>query len=132
MESLRAKTRKPTHPGAILREDILPELGLSRCEFAKRLGISSRMLSDLLHERRSLTPDIAIRLGRCLGTTARSWLNMQQAVDLWELEHQHQDEYDLIKKVAHPPLPLLGKVGSVPCDPSASSGHHSGGAYSPL
>lgn len=98
MKSLRATTRKPTHPGAILREDILPELPFSQVELANRLRISRRLLSDLLHERRRVTPDLAIRLARFFGTTANSWLQMQQAVDVWELEHQKQTEYELIQQ----------------------------------
>ena len=52
MNSLRAKKRKPTHPGEILREDILPELGISQGEFAKHLRVSRRTISEILHERR--------------------------------------------------------------------------------
>jgi antitoxin HigA-1 len=96
MKSLRAKARKPTHPGAILREDVLPELHLTQTEFAKQLHLSRHIVSEIIHERRAITPDIAIRLARFLGTTASSWLNMQQAVDLWELEQNRKEEYDLI------------------------------------
>ncbi|BAP56299.1 XRE family transcriptional regulator [Thioploca ingrica] len=96
MKSLRAKARKPTHPGAILREDVLPELHLTQTEFAKQLHLSRYVVSEIIHERRAITPDIAIRLARFLGTTASSWLNMQQAVDLWELEQHRKEEYDLI------------------------------------
>lgn len=102
MKSLRATTRKPTHPGAILREDLLPELPFSQVELANRLRISRRVLSDLLHERRRVTPDLAIRLARFFGTTANSWLQMQQAVDVWELEHQNQPEYELIQQYGSP------------------------------
>jgi len=102
MKSLRANSRKPTHPGAILREDLLPELPFSQVELAKRLRISRHQLSNLLHERRRVTPDLAIRLARFFATTAHSWLQMQQAVDLWELEHQNQQEYELIQQYVSP------------------------------
>ncbi|OGT00595.1 MAG: addiction module antidote protein, HigA family [Gallionellales bacterium RIFCSPLOWO2_12_FULL_59_22] len=88
MKSLRSKARKPTHPGAILREDVLPELGITQGEFADRLGVSRRTVSEVLHERRPVTPDMAIRLGKLLGNGAGLWLRMQQAVDVWTLEQQ--------------------------------------------
>jgi addiction module HigA family antidote len=88
MRSLRSKARKPTHPGAILREDVLPELGITQGEFADRLGVSRRTVSEILHERRPITPDMAIRLGKLLGNGAGLWLRMQQSVDVWTLEQQ--------------------------------------------
>lgn len=78
----------PTHPGALLREVVLPDLGMTQGEFADRLGVSRRTVSEVLHERRPVTPDMAIRLGRLLGNGAGLWLRMQQAVDLWTLERQ--------------------------------------------
>lgn len=88
MNSLRKKNRAPTHPGAILREFVLPELGITQGEFADRLGVSRRTVSEVLHERRPVTPDMAIRLGKLLGNGAGLWLRMQQAVDVWTLEQQ--------------------------------------------
>lgn len=88
METLRSKTRKPTHPGAILREDVLPELKITQQEFADRLGVSRRTVSEVLHERRPITPDMAIRIGKLLNTTPESWLRMQQSLDLWQLERR--------------------------------------------
>ena len=88
MKSLRSNARKPTHPGAILREDVLPELGITQGEFAERLGVSRRTVSEILHERRPVTPDMAIRLGILLGNGAGLWLRMQQSLDVWTLEQQ--------------------------------------------
>ncbi len=88
MESLRSKARRPTHPGAILREDVLPELKITQQELADRLGVSRRTVSEVLHERRPLTPDMAIRLGKFLGNGPGVWLRMQQTLDLWELEQR--------------------------------------------
>lgn len=86
MNTLRDKKRKPTHPGEVLREDVLPALGLTQLEFANRLDVSRRTVSELLHERRPVTPDMAIRLGKLLGNGPGIWLRMQQTLDLWELE----------------------------------------------
>ena len=88
MKSLRDPKRRPTHPGAILREDVLPALEMTQGEFAERLGISRLSVSQLLHEKRSMTPEMAARVGRLLNTTPESWLRMQEAVDLWEVQQQ--------------------------------------------
>lgn len=98
--SIRAKKRKPTHPGSILREDILPTLNISQAELADYLGVSRRTVSQILNEHRPLTPDMAIRLAHFLGTTPESWLNMQQALDVWMLEKQNAKIYQSIKRVA--------------------------------
>ena len=86
MLTTRDPKRKPTHPGAVLREDVLPALGMTQTEFARRLGVSRLTVSDLLHEKRALSPEMAARLGRLLETTPESWLNMQTTLDLWEIE----------------------------------------------
>jgi len=100
MSTVRAKKRKPTHPGAILREDVLLSLNMTQSELADKLGVSRRTISQVLHEHRPLTVDMAIRLAHFLGTTPKSWLNMQQALDVWELEHKNARLYAQIKKVA--------------------------------
>lgn len=84
----RAKSRKPTHPGEILLEDILPELNISQEELAKHLQISCRALSEILTQSRPLPPDIALRLAHFLKTTPESWLNMLQVLDTWELKQK--------------------------------------------
>jgi len=93
MNTLRDPKRRPTHPGEMLREDVLPALGLTQGELAKHLGVSRLTVSELLHERRAVSPDMAMRLARLLNTTPESWLNMQQAVDLWELQHARMRRY---------------------------------------
>ncbi len=86
--SLRNPNRKPTHPGAILRVDVLPELGMTQTEFAKRLLVSRLTVSELLHEKRGLSPDLAARIGKLTRTSPESWLRMQAACDLWEINQQ--------------------------------------------
>ena len=88
MASLRYPKRRPTHPGAILREDVLPALGMTQTEFAQRLGVSRLSVSDLLHEKRAMTVEMAARVAKLLNTTPESWLRMQEAVDLWDLQQQ--------------------------------------------
>lgn len=77
-------TRKPTHPGEMLREEFMVELGISVAQLAGMLGVSRQTVNELVHERRGLSPDMALRLGRLLGTTPQFWMNLQRNVDLWE------------------------------------------------
>ncbi len=86
MKSLRNPNRKPTHPGAVLREDVLLELGWTQVELANRLMVSRQTVSELLHEEKAVIAEMAIRISSTVGGTPESWLSMQQAVDLWEAE----------------------------------------------
>ena len=74
---------EPAHPGAILREDVLPALGMAKSRLADHLGISRQTLYAILNERRSVTADVAARLGRALGNSAAFWLNLQSQHDAW-------------------------------------------------
>lgn len=94
-----ARVRRPTHPGEILREDILPAAGLSQTELAARIGVSRKIISEILHERRPVTIDLAHRLARVFRTTPELWVNLQQAVDLWDELQAHKDEYEKIKPI---------------------------------
>src|SRR3972149_5877095 len=84
MPKTRERKVRPTHPGEMLREDYLPDYGLTISTFAKALGGSRQTVNELLRERRSVSPEMAIRLSRLFGNTAEFWLNAQRAVDLWE------------------------------------------------
>ena len=87
IKSLRSSNRRPTHPGAILREDVLPELGISQGVFANHLGVSRLTISELLYEKTGVSAEMAVRLAKVIGGSAESWLHMQEVVDLWEVEH---------------------------------------------
>jgi addiction module HigA family antidote len=99
---LNNRKRRPTHPGELLREEILPATGLTQTELAKRLGISRHVLGEIINERRAVTTDVAHRLARVFGTSPEVWLNMQQAVDVWEVFEANRSVYTRIK-------PLNGK-----------------------
>ncbi len=75
--------RKPTHPGEVLREDIIKPLGISVTEAAKCLGVTRKTLSLLLNSKASLSPEMAVRIGKATRTTPESWLYMQAKLDLW-------------------------------------------------
>jgi addiction module HigA family antidote len=91
-----SRERKPTHPGELIREDLLPEAGISQTELAKLMGVSRRTVSEIIHERRKVTPDIAFRLAKVFNSTPEMWLNMQQALDVWEVGRIHGREYEKI------------------------------------
>lgn len=76
--------RRPTHPGELLREETLPAAQLSQTDLASRLGVSRSTVSSLIHERRSVNPDLAHRLARVFATTPEFWLRLQEAVNEWE------------------------------------------------
>jgi antitoxin HigA-1 len=80
--------RKPVHPGNVLKEDVLTPLGLTVTEAATDLGISRKALSELINEKASLSPDMAIRIAKATNTSPESWLNMQSKLDLWMSEQK--------------------------------------------
>jgi addiction module HigA family antidote len=83
----RAPARQPTHPGAILREEVLPALGLSTAAAARALGVTRQALHNVLTERAAVSASMALRLGRLCGNGPELWLRMQQARDLWQAAH---------------------------------------------
>ena len=89
--------RRPTHPGEILREDFLPDYGLSVAGLGEALGVSRQSVNELLRERRALSPDMAIRLSRLFGNTPEFWLNAQRAVDLWDAARRLQTAVNQIR-----------------------------------
>ena len=75
----------PPHPGSILKEDVLPELGIGVTEAAAQLGMSRVALSRVINGRAAITADMAIRLEAWMnGPTAETWLRMQAEYDLWQ------------------------------------------------
>ena len=80
-------TQPPIHPGEALREDFLPELRWTQQELANRLRISFRRVNEILNEKRPVTLDTALRLGRLFGQSPAFWMNLQLAYDLWHAEH---------------------------------------------
>ena len=79
----RAMTRRPTHPGAMLREDFLPDYGLSVASLAEAAGVSRQSVNELLRGRRAVSPEMALRLSRLFGNAPEFWMDAQRAVDLW-------------------------------------------------
>jgi len=96
----RPLKRPPVHPGEILREDVLKNLGLSVSEAARRLGVPRQQLHRVLACTHPITTEMALRIGRLAGNGPVLWLRMQQAYDLWHAEHRMADELSRIEPVA--------------------------------
>jgi addiction module HigA family antidote len=86
----------PTHPGEMIREDFIPDYNLSTTSLAKALGVSRQTINELLRERRSITPPMALRLSRLFGNSPEFWLNAQRTRDLWESERRFKKELNQI------------------------------------
>ena len=99
--STSPRRRPPTHPGEILREDVLPALDLSVSEAARQLRVTRQTLHRVLAGKAGISPDMAVRLGKFCGNGPGIWLRMQQAFDLWHAEKRLHDE--LGKIPAHGP-----------------------------
>jgi addiction module HigA family antidote len=76
--------RRPTHPGEMLREDFLPDYGLTVSDLAEAVGVSRQSINELLRRRRAVSPQMSLRLARLFGNSPEFWLNAQRAVDLWD------------------------------------------------
>ena len=76
----------PMHPGELVREDLLPALGIPKTELARSLGISRQTLYDILNERQPVTAEMAVRFGKLFGNGSRFWVSMQRAFDIAKAE----------------------------------------------
>ncbi|MDO8730821.1 MAG: HigA family addiction module antitoxin [Candidatus Omnitrophota bacterium] len=78
------KHRKPTHPGEILLQEFLEPMNLSQVELARRMGVPVQRVNTLINGKRDITAETAILLSRVLKTTPEFWMNLQDALDLYE------------------------------------------------
>lgn len=99
-ENMIIVSRKPTHPGEMLREEFLPDFGLTVSKTAELLRVSRQTVNELVRERRSVSADMAVRLARLFGTTPQYWLNMQRNVDLWDALDLHKDDLLQVQPLA--------------------------------
>ncbi len=82
----RNPDRCPSHPGALLREDIVPATKEPKAEIARMLGISRQHLYEIMAERKPVGPEVAVRLAKMFGGGALAWVRMQGAFDAWQAE----------------------------------------------
>jgi len=98
--AVRDPNRTPMHPGALLRDDILPALDRSKVEIAALLKISRQTLYEILGEKQPVTPEMALRLGKLCGNGPDLWLNLQRRYDLWQAERKLAKEIAKIPTLA--------------------------------
>jgi addiction module HigA family antidote len=84
------RVHNPPHPGEVLKTLCLDPLKVSVTEAAKALGVSRKTLSAILNGRARISPEMAVRLSICFGTSAESWLNQQTQYDLWHAEQRRK------------------------------------------
>ena len=87
---------RPTHPGEMLREDFLPDYGLSVSALAEAIGVSRQSINELVRCRRAVSPEMSLRLARLFGNRPEFWLNAQRAVDLWDAAQAMKGEVERI------------------------------------
>lgn len=87
----RKMTRKPTHPGELIKAHYMEPLGLTVTSLAASLGVSRKTLSSIINERSGVTADMALRLARAFSTSAELWFNMQRGYDLWMAENENTE-----------------------------------------
>ena len=83
--------RKPTHPGRILKEHYIDPLNLSITKLAENLDVSRKAVSAIVHEKKSITPDMALRLSQAFDTTPDLWASLQKNYDMWCAENKSEN-----------------------------------------
>ena len=106
----RNPDRCPTHPGELLREDVIPATGKPKAEIARMLGISRQHLYDILAERKPVSPEVAVRLAKLFGNAPLVWIRMQGAYDAWHAARE-------VDVSAVPTAAVLNAVGHNLLDP---------------
>lgn len=96
----RQQNRVPIHPGCILLKDYIEPLKLTITGLAERLGVSRKAVSAIVNERKSITPEMALRLSKAFDTTPELWLNLQKKYDLWHTARK-TTEWEKIKKIEY-------------------------------
>ena len=91
---MKYKRLPPIHPGEILREEFLEPMGISQYKLAKDISVPPRRINEIVHGKRSITADTALRLGRFFNMSPQFWLNLQTRYDLEVTEDQLKNRLD--------------------------------------
>ncbi|ATG54220.1 addiction module antidote protein, HigA family [Brachybacterium ginsengisoli] len=86
----------PIHPGEVLMEDFIEGFGITQNKLAVSIGVPPRRINEIVHGKRGITADTALRLGKLFGTTAQFWLNLQTLYDLDLAEDRVAEQIDAI------------------------------------
>jgi len=90
----------PVHPGEVLMEDFIKELGVTQNRVAVAIGVPPRRINEIVHGKRAITADTALRLGRYFGTSAQFWLSLQAFYDLDVEDDRIHDQVEAIRPLA--------------------------------
>ena len=90
----------PSHPGGILKRQYLDELHITISDFAAGIEVSRKAISSIVNERKSITPEMALRFAAALKTTPQFWINLQSNYDLWKATHKDPAFLETISKIA--------------------------------
>ena len=133
---MTSKAREPTHPGTILRLDVLPALNRSVTEMATDLGVTRQMLHRIMSKKASVTAEMALRLGKYCGNGPDLWLDLQRQYDLWHAQRKLRSQVTRIRTVhgrsacnapKQKPAATDLPTQSMPSNPTRSAAHrHSG------
>ncbi len=93
------RVHEPIHPGEILLEEFLGPLHISQYRLAQAIGVPPRRINEIVHGKRAISPDTALRLSRALGTSDRFWMNLQTRYDLDVQLGRHRAELDKIARL---------------------------------
>ncbi len=107
------KIFNPPHPGLTIREDVLPDLGLSVTDAAGQLGLSRVALSRVINGRAAISADMAIRFAQWLGGSAETWLRAQAQFDLWQAGRGKRIKVKPVQRAAAAPAALPGRKRSI-------------------
>ncbi|MFC1495698.1 HigA family addiction module antitoxin, partial [Thermodesulfobacteriota bacterium] len=91
---MKKKKLPPIHPGEILREEFLEPMGISQYRLAKDISVPPRRINEIVHGKRAITADTALRLGRFFNMSPQFWLNLQTRYDLEVTEDQLENRLD--------------------------------------
>jgi addiction module HigA family antidote len=89
--------RKPRHPGGLIKRQYLEPLNMTIVDLAKAIGVSRKTISEIVNEKASITPQMALRLSIVFQTTPELWLNLQQKYDLWCATHDESTDWQKIR-----------------------------------
>ena len=95
-----SRMHNPPHPGEILKQDVLPNLGLTVTAAAQQLRVTRVALSRILNESAGISPDMSLRLAAWLNTSPEVWLRMQVTYDLWRAEKKRRPRIVRARKAA--------------------------------
>ena len=102
MAGQKTRIHAPIHPGEILWEEFMKPFGLSQNALARALGVNPARISDIVHERRGVTGDTALRLSRYFGTTPEFWMNLQSRYELLTAQSSVGDKIELAVRPREP------------------------------